>query len=43
MTWTYHIKLDQSYPPQTLRELLQKTWCLSRKVVHFYARNAEFW
>lgn len=35
MTWTYHIKLDQSYSPQTLRELLQKTWWLSRKVVHF--------
>lgn len=35
MIWTYHIKLDQSYSAETLRELLQKTWWLSRKVVHF--------
>lgn len=39
MQWHYSIKLSEQYHPQTIRDLLQKTWLLSRKVVHFLRIN----
>lgn len=39
MQWHYAIRLSSLYQPQSLRELLQRTWLLSRKIVHFLRIN----
>lgn len=39
MQWHYSIQLSKEYQPQSIRDLLQKTWLISRKVVHFLRIN----
>jgi 23S rRNA pseudouridine1911/1915/1917 synthase len=39
MQWHYSIRLTDAYQPQSLRDLLQKKWLLSKKVVHFLRIN----